>query len=105
MICAKYRVDRFRHLVLGWMLAGVTLAAGALAAQVSAAELKPQAQDRQISKTVARLLVDEHLSKQPLSEEMSRRRVHDLLEDARPDESVFHAGRRRRIHKISKRPG
>jgi carboxyl-terminal processing protease len=89
MICAKYRVDRFRHLFLGWMLAGVTLAAGALAAQVSAAELKPQAQDRQISKTVARLLVDEHLSKQPLSEEMSRRAFTTYLKMLDPMKVYF----------------
>jgi len=46
------------------VLAGISVWVGVLAAQASGAEIKPQAYDRQISKTVARLLVDEHLSKQ-----------------------------------------
>jgi len=89
MNCAKNRVVGYRHLIGIGVLAGISVWVGVLAAQASGAEIKPQAYDRQISKTVARLLVDEHLSKQPLNEEMSQRAFTTYLKMLDPMKVYF----------------
>ncbi len=103
MNCAK-NLGGYRRLLLTGALAVATACGGELfaqrpaapapvapaqAAQTAAAGLKPQATDRQISKTVALLLVNEHLSKQPLSPQMSERAFTTFLKMLDPMKVYF----------------
>ncbi len=58
-------------------------------AQAAATGLKPQAYDRQISRAVARFLIDEHLSKQQLTPQMSERAFTTFLKMLDPMKVYF----------------
>ncbi len=83
-------LDRHRRLYLWGVLSTVTLAAGLMVANRSRADLKgPQPDDRRIAKAVAWYLRDEHLSKQPLNQEMSRRTFTTFMKTLDPMKVYF----------------
>ena len=81
-------VSRGRRLYFVALLTGISTAAGLIYA---AAELKPQPYDRLISRTIARLVAEGHLSKLPLNEEISQRTFLTVFENTRSDEGVLYA--------------
>ncbi len=89
MNCSASVLNRRRRLYLLGLCTGLALAAGLVAVRPSAAELKPQQDDRRIAKAVAWYLRDEHLSKQPLNAEMSRRTFTTFLKTLDPMKVYF----------------
>jgi carboxyl-terminal processing protease len=75
---AKFAVSARRSHIAG-LFAGVSLAVAILACGPISAELKgPEATDRQVTRLVTRMLSDDHLSKHPLDDEISKR-AHSLF--------------------------
>jgi len=88
MSCASRPVGLSRRVyVLGILTAGL-LATG-LVTQATRAALAPDRSDGRISKAVARFLADEHLSKAPLNEEMSRRTFTTFMKMLDPMKVYF----------------
>src|SRR5262245_51908750 len=87
MSCASRPLGFRRVYLLGVLTAGV-LATG-LVTQATRAALAPDRSDGRISKAVARFLADEHLSKAPLNEEMSRRTFTTFLKMLDPMKVYF----------------
>ena len=86
MNCALNLVSRGRRLYFVALLTGISTAAGLIYA---AAELKPQPYDRLISRTIARLVAEGHLSKLPLNEEISQRTFLTYLKTLDPMKVYF----------------
>ena len=79
-----------RRLLLLGIFTSLTVTAGLVVAQRSSADLKgPGSDDRRIAKAVAWFLRDEHLSKQPLNEEMSRRCFTTFMKTLDPMKVYF----------------
>ncbi|HTQ38930.1 MAG TPA: carboxy terminal-processing peptidase [Pirellulales bacterium] len=86
---ATYGLVHYRRLLITGLLAGMTVWAGGWIARAATQGPTPLAYDRQISRAVARLLVDDHLSKQPLNEEMSKRAFATYLKMLDPMKVYF----------------
>jgi carboxyl-terminal processing protease len=79
---------RHRRITFFGAAATAVLTAGLVARQ-GVAELKPQREDGRIAKAVTWFLRDEHLSKQPLNEEMSRRAFTTFMKTLDPMKVYF----------------
>ena len=79
-------VARGRRLYLVAILTGISTAAGLIYA---AAELKPKPYDRLISRTIARLVAEDHLSKHALNEEISQRTFLTYMKTLDPMKVYF----------------
>jgi carboxyl-terminal processing protease len=84
-----HRQNGYRRLLLLGTLAGAVAWSLVPSVHLAAAELKAQANDRLIAKTIARFLAEEHLSKQPLNEEMSQRTFTTFLKSLDPMKVYF----------------
>jgi carboxyl-terminal processing protease len=82
-----HRLARGRRLGFGLLVTGISLGAGLLVA--ASAELKPQPYDRLITRTIARLVADEHLSKHALNGEISERTFLTYLKTLDPMKVYF----------------
>ena len=80
-------IARGRRLYLVVLLTGISAGAGLIYAV--AAELKPQPYDRLITRTIARLVAEDHLSKQALNEEISQRTFLTYLKTLDPMKVYF----------------
>jgi carboxyl-terminal processing protease len=88
MSCASRPLGFSRRVYLLGLLTAGLLATG-LVTQVTRAALAPDRSDGRISKAVARFLADEHLSKAPLNEEMSRRTFTTFMKMLDPMKVYF----------------
>ena len=84
-----HRQYGYRRLLLLGTLAGAVAWSLVPSVHLAAAEMKANAYDRQIARTVARFLGEEHLSKQPLNEEMSQRTFTTFLKSLDPMKVYF----------------
>jgi carboxyl-terminal processing protease len=84
------QLSRHRHQCVLGVLSCLTLTAGLIVAEhCSAALTAPTPDDRRIAKAVAWYLRDEHLSKQPLNQEMSRRTFTTFMKTLDPMKVYF----------------
>lgn len=88
MSCASRPLGLSRRIYLLGVLTAGLLATG-LVTQATRAALAPDRSDGRISKAVARFLADEHLSKAPLNEEMSRRTFTTFMKMLDPMKVYF----------------
>ncbi|HZZ30123.1 MAG TPA: carboxy terminal-processing peptidase [Pirellulales bacterium] len=85
---ATYRWNNYRRLLWTGLAAGLIVWAGAVIVRAATGPA-PQALDRQISRTVTRLLIDENFTKQPLNEDMSHRAFNTFLKTLDPMKVYF----------------